>query len=226
MKGKNYLFTYVSALVIGILLLIYHDKAQLYNSVVIAIGALIALPSLILLIIEVARGKRKPAEGEIITRSKRAEKAASNWATIVTGLAGLILGIWMLCSPGFFIKAIIYTLGGILILVGIVQISAIYSAARPVRPIALWFIIPVLTLIAGLVIILMGPDKVSAAAGLIAGISLVVYAANGFAAAGREAKVVADLDKAVGETPEKIESAEKSEDSESKSENTDSEAEK
>ncbi|MDE6810815.1 MAG: DUF308 domain-containing protein [Muribaculaceae bacterium] len=203
MKGKNYLLTYVSALVIGILLLIYHDKAQLYNSVVIAIGALIALPSLILLIIEIVRSSKKSDVNT--TRSERAEKEAANWATIVTGLAGLALGIWMLCSPAFFIRAIIYTLGGILILVGIVQISAIYSAARPVRPIALWFIIPVLTLIAGLIIVLMGPEKVSSVAGLIAGISLVVYAANGFAAAGREAKVVADLHEEVDDEPKKIE---------------------
>lgn len=193
MKGKNYLFTYVSALVIGILLLIYHDKDQLYNSLVIVIGILIALPSLVLLLVELFRSRKPREDSE--TRGQRAECAMANWSTIIAGIAGLALGIWMLCSPAFFIKAIIYTLGSILILGGLLQIIAIYTAASPVRPVMLWFVIPVLTLIAGLVIIQMGPDKVSAAAGLIAGIALVVYAANGFASAGREAKLEEDFQK-------------------------------
>ncbi|MBD5175862.1 MAG: DUF308 domain-containing protein [Bacteroides sp.] len=189
MKGRNFVITYVSALVIGILLLIYHDRAELYNSVVIAIGALIAIPSLILVLMELFRKRQpadsaEPAEGKLV----KSQSVATNWATLIAGIAGLALGIWMLCSPAFFIKAIIYTLGAILVLVGIVQIVAVYSAARPLRPLMLWFIIPVLTLCAGVVIILLGPDKISAAAGLVAGISLVVYAANGFAAAGREAQ--------------------------------------
>lgn len=206
MRGRNFIITYVSALVIGILLLIYHDKAELYNTVVIAIGALIALPSLILVLMELFR--RKPSEEEKATESKSAKTQAyaTNWATLIAGFAGLALGIWMLCSPGFFIKAIIYTLGAILVLVGIVQIVAIYSAARPLRPLMLWFVIPVLTLCAGAVVIILGPEKVSAAAGLVAGISLVVYAANGFASAGREAQENHDSAKAIeSASSEKVE---------------------
>lgn len=185
MKGKNYLIAYVSAIVIGILLLIFHDRPQLYQTLVIAIGALIAVPSLVLILVELFHKKKKRRKEPSTT--EKAEESATNWASLIAGVAGLVLGIWMLCNPAFFIKAIIYTLGAILILVGIVQIIAFYQAARPLKPLGFWFIIPVLSLIAGLVIILLGPEKVTSAAGLIAGIVLVVYAANGFAATGREA---------------------------------------
>lgn len=193
MKGKSYIFTYVSALVIGILLLIYHDRASLYNTVVIAIGALIAVPSLILLLIEIFR--RKPSHDEKASESRiaKTQDVATNWSTIVAGVAGLALGVWMLVNPAFFVKAIIYTLGALLMLGGIMQIAAIYTAARPIKPLILWFIVPVLTLVAGLIVILLGPDKIAAAAGLIAGICLVVYAANGFASIGREAKIADDM---------------------------------
>ncbi len=206
MKGRNYVITYVSALIIGILLLIYHDRATLYNTVVIAIGFLIAIPSLILVLMELFRSKPK-SDSEHDSKMAKTPKVATNWATIIAGIAGLALGIWMLCSPNFFIKAIIYTLGAILVLVGVVQIIAIYSASRPLKPLMLWFIIPVLTLVAGAVVIILGPEKVSAAAGLIAGISLVVYAANGFASAGREAQETKDFAEAGKGASEKSEEA-------------------
>lgn len=191
MKSKNYLITYLSALAIGILLLIYHQQQSLYQTIVIAIGALIAVPSLILLLTMLFR--KKPA---VSTAGLTAVTVASE----VAAAAGLALGIWMICSPAFFITAIIYTLGAILILVGVAQVTYIYEAARPIRPAMGWFIVPFLALLAGVVIILLGPDKVSSSAGLIAGIVLVVYAANGFASAGREAKLAEDKKLITSET--------------------------
>ena len=161
----------------------------------IAIGILVGLPSLVLVLMELFRKKPSDEARKAESRMVKTQAAATNWATLIAGIAGLALGIWMLCSPAFFIKAIIYTLGAILVLSGIMQIAAIYSASRPLKPLMLWFIIPVLTLIAGLVVILLGPEKVSALAGLITGIALVVYSANGFASAGREARETTMLER-------------------------------
>ncbi|MDE5653462.1 MAG: tetraspanin family protein [Muribaculaceae bacterium] len=191
MKGKNYLIAYFSALVIGILLLIYHNREQLYNSLVIAIGALVAIPSLVLMIMELCR--KRPADSA--SESAKAQYHATNWATVIVGIAGLVLGVWMVCSPAFFIKAIIYTLGAILILVGALQVVAIIQASRPLPPMAFWFVVPVICLIAGVVVVVLGPEKIASAAGLVAGICLVVYAANGFAATGREARETARIEK-------------------------------
>lgn len=180
MKGKNYILTYICGLVIGILLLIFHDREALYNTVVMIIGALIVAPSLILLITELARKKEFAGNAGYAMTLKL--------TSIIASVAGIAFGIWMLVHPAFFVKAIIYTLGVILMLGGILQIIAIYIAAKPLRPAIGWFIIPLLTLIVGGIIIILGPAKVSSAAGLITGITLVIYAANGLASAGREAK--------------------------------------
>lgn len=201
MKSKNYLITYLSALAIGILLLIYHQQESLYQTIVIAIGALIGLPSLVVLLTMLFR--KRPATATAGTN-------AVTIASEVASAAGLAFGIWMICSPQFFITAIIYTLGAILVLVGIAQITFVYEAARPLRPAIGWFIVPFLTLLAGVIIILLGPAKVSSYAGLITGIVLVVYAANGFASAGREAKLMDEETKMLEEkthpTPEQEDS--------------------
>lgn len=185
MKKTNYIIAYISALVIGVLLLIFHDSQSIYNSVVIAIGILVGIPSLVLFFTElcskVPQGKGAGMAGVV------------KWSSVIAALVGVALALWMICSPGFFVRAIIYTLGAILILVGIFQMVAIYQSARPLHPSALWFIVPTIALVAGVVIILLGPGKITAFAGLITGIVLVVYAVNGFAATGREAKLANDI---------------------------------
>ncbi|MDE7343533.1 MAG: DUF308 domain-containing protein [Muribaculaceae bacterium] len=178
MKSKNYVITYLSALAIGILLLVYYQQQALYHTIVIVIGALIAIPSLVLLLTMLLR--RRPA-------GQTSGASAIVVATEVASAVGLAFGIWMICSPTFFITAIIYTLGAILILVGVAQVCYVNQAARPLRPAFGWFVVPLLTLIAGVVLIVLGPTRVSACAGLVTGIALVIYAANGFASAGREA---------------------------------------
>ena len=149
MKSRNYVITYLSALAIGILLLIFHQQSAIYQTIVIVIGALIAVPSLVLLLTMLLR--RKP---EVSTTGTSAVRVASE----VASAAGIAFGIWMMCSPQFFVTAIIYTLGAILILVGVAQMTYVYEAARPLRPAIGWFIVPVLTLLAGGVIIILGPD--------------------------------------------------------------------
>lgn len=192
MKSKNYVITYLSTLAIGILLLIYHQQQSLYQTIVVVIGALVAAPSLVLLLTMLFRHR---PEGGASAGSK-----AITVATELASAAGVAFGIWMMCSPQFFITAIIYTLGAILMLVGLAQICYIYQAARPYRAAAAWFIVPLIALAAGIILVIMGPDKVASAAGLITGIVLVVYAANGFASAGREARLQHDMQKLGQET--------------------------
>lgn len=187
MKIGNYIVSYVSALVIGILLLIFHDQPTLYNTVVIVIGALIAIPALILLIANLF-SKTKEGKGA-------GYASAVKWITVAISAVGMALGLWMVCNPGFFINIIIYVLGAILLIAGILQMFSIYQAARPMHPAMFWFIVPIISIAAGLVIICLGPEKVVHFAGLVTGIVLVIYAVNGFASAGREAKLKRDIER-------------------------------
>ena len=128
MKGRTYLFSYLSALVIGILLLVFHESSGLFEGVVIAMGILIIIPSAIMLIAGFLR--------KVTTASK--------WYGVIASVAGLVFGIWMLCMPSFFINASIYTLGILLILAGVAGILFVINAARPASVNYLWMIVPVL----------------------------------------------------------------------------------
>ena len=217
MKSKNYVITYLSALVTGILLLIFHDDSELYASLVRAIGALIAIPSLVLLCTMLFGKKKEGAYNGVVV-------VAAEIAAVV----GIAFGIWLLVSPGMFIKALIYVLGALLIAVGIAQISFVHTQAKPSSAAPGWFVVPSLTLIAGVVLIILGPEKVASMAGLITGIVLVVYAANGFASAGREAKLRHDVENSMARAEEIVagEAEEKASEAATEEKRTEKEAEK
>lgn len=177
MKERTYLFTYLSALIIGILLLVFHADEKLYNGVIIAMGVLIGLPSLTMLISYLL--PKKNENGEVRPRP---------WYGIIASAAALGLGVWMVSNPDFFMSVSIYTLGAILILAGGAGVIFIVMAARPAPIQFYWLIVPIISLAAGLVVIILGPAKVAHSAALITGIVLVVYSVNGFTSLFREGK--------------------------------------
>lgn len=175
MKKQASLITYVCALVIGIILLVLNEKVDLLKGVVIAMGIAITVPSAMMFLSSFV-GKKD----EYGVRTYPA------WYTIVVACAGLVLGIWMLCMPSFFVAVSVYTLGVGLVLVGIAQLIFIYNASRPFGPNPWWYCVPVLVITGGLIICFIGPDPVETWATITTGILLIVYAVNGVAALGRE----------------------------------------
>lgn len=183
MKKQASLITYIAALVIGIILLVLNEKVNILEGVVIAMGVVITIPSALLLISTFVG--RKTPDGQ---------KIYPAWYTIVVAIAGLVLGIWMLCNHQFFSHIAVYTLGVGLVLVGIAQIIFIASAASPyggANP--WWYCVPILAIVGGLIICFIGPKGVNTWATLTTGIILIVYAVNGVAALGREHAVEKEL---------------------------------
>ena len=178
MKKPASFITYLAALVIGVILLSLHDKVQLIDGIVIAIGILILVPSALML-----------ASSFMGNKDKNGGKSFPAWYTIVVACAGLVLGIWMIVMPGFFNNAMVYTLGVVLILVGAAQIVFVTIAARPYGVNVIWYIVPVLVVAGGFIICFLGPKGDNTWACLTTGILLVIYAANGLASFGREYKL-------------------------------------
>lgn len=178
MKKSASLITYISALVIGILLLALHEKVELVKGMVIAMGVLITIPSAIMFFSSFI--SKKNVDGSV---------SYPAWYTVVVACAGLVLGIWMLVMPGAFESWMVYTLGVILILVGAAQIVFFYNASRPFGANPLWYCVPVLAIAGGFIIIFLGPIGMNTWATIVAGVTLIVYAVNGISAWGRERKV-------------------------------------
>ena len=178
MKKTASLITYLSACVIGIILLALHEQVALFKGIVIAMGILITVPSAIMFFASFA--SKKNPDGTLTYPA---------WYTIVVACAGLVLGIWMLVMPSFFEFAMIYTLGVVLILVGMAQLVFIFNASRPFGANPLWYCIPVLTIAGGFIVIFIGPKGMNSWATIVTGIILIVYAINGIGAWGRERRV-------------------------------------
>lgn len=175
MKQLTNVFTYLAAIAIGVLLLIFHAAASMLSWIVIVIGIVILVPSLFMLV--------KSFFGP---KNEEGKRPAPLWYLIVVCVAGLALGLWMLINPEFFIRITVYTLAAVLILSGIAGIVFVVQASRPGKANKWWYLIPVATIVGGLVLIFLGATAVGQIANLVTGILLVVYGVNGFAALGRE----------------------------------------
>lgn len=186
MKTKPYLLTYLSTLIAGILLLVFTGQTDIFRWIVIIIGILLAVPSLWLIISSSIgrRGSAKPKGADIEQDVEQdVEQAASRGRSIfvtICGICGLVFGVILLCMSNFFAHYIVYTLGVLLIICGLAQI--VYMAAiSALMGINRWFyLMPWLTLIAGVVVIFLGPDGVGSIITWLAGVLLVAYSFNGF----------------------------------------------
>lgn len=155
MKMMNFsMMRCVSAIAIGILLMVWPEAAILY--LVIAIGAMFFLPSLFSLIGYFTKGRQMGMYFPIVS------------------LGSLLFGLWLMVSPAFFVGILMYVLGAVLVFAGIAQIASLISVrSHSVVPFG-YFVMPVLILLAGLVVLL-NPFAAAAIPFIILGVSSTVY---------------------------------------------------
>ena len=168
MKANNWV-TALIVMIVGILLVVWHQRIDVLNWIVIAVGLMLIIPGLYSFISARVRKGGK-------TKEQVEYSAASS--TIVASLGAIALGIWMLVTPGFFVGLLAYIFGAILVLYGIFHIVFIGFWSKPyVLP--FWFyIIPVLMIIAGVVILCTSVRTINSAVVLITGIALICSSVN------------------------------------------------
>ena len=155
MKMMNYgMMRCVSAIVIGVLLMVWPEAAILYF--VIAIGVMFFLPSLFSLVGYFMKGHQAGMYFPVIS------------------LGSLLFGLWLMVSPAFFVGILMYVLGAVLVFAGISQIVTLLSA-RSHSAVALgYFVMPVLILLAGWVV-LFNPFAAATIPFFILGVSSTIY---------------------------------------------------
>jgi len=106
------------------------------------------------------------------TRSKDDPATPSSFP--LEGAGSILLGIWLVVMPTFFINILMYILGGLLVLAGIQQIVSLISVRK--WSIVPWgfYIIPVLILAVGIVI-LVYPFQTAANTFIIFGVASIIY---------------------------------------------------
>lgn len=148
------LFRILTATILGLLMVFYPEDAG--NYFVMVIGALFMIPSIISLATVVA------AKGRGFTLP-------------VLSVGSLLFGFWMIVSPAFFSTLLIYVLGFLLVIGGVVQLNMYMVSRALVRVSPFYYISSVLILLAGLVA-LFNPSGMQRTAFLIIGCTSLYYA--------------------------------------------------
>ena len=149
MKSNNWL-TALIVMLVGILLIVWHQRVDVLNWIVLAVGIMLIVPGLYSCISALVR----------------------------KSLGAIALGVWMVVSPAFFVGLLAYIFGAILILYGIFHIIVVAVWSRPFILPWWFYLIPVLMIIAGVVILCTDVRTINSAVVLITGIALVASSVN------------------------------------------------
>lgn len=158
MKGLSFSFLrIICALIIGLVLVMFPDRAGEYF--IITIGVVFLIPSLISII------------GYLVQNAEVKKRFP------IEGVGSLLFGLLLIIMAGFFSKFLTIVLGFILVMGGVQQISSLAAARRWMPVPGAFYIVPVLILIAGL-IALFNPTGAQKTAFIIIGVTSLVYAAS------------------------------------------------
>lgn len=163
MKSTTNWLTSLIVLVVGILLIVWHTRVDILSWIIMAVGTMLIIPSLYSLIAALVRKSSNRREGD----------HSAPTSTIVASIGALVLGIWMLVAPGFFVGVLAFIFGGLLVLFGIFHILVVSVWSKPYILPWYFYILPVLLIIAGVVILCSDVRTLNDAVVLITGISFV-----------------------------------------------------
>ncbi|MDR1004102.1 MAG: DUF308 domain-containing protein [Prevotellaceae bacterium] len=158
MKAISYsLLRAIAALALGLVLVMFPAQAGSY--LVITIGLVFLIPSLVSILSHFS-----------------AKKEIRRFFPIV-GIGGALFGLWLVIMPEFFADLLTLLLGFVLLMAGVWQIASLLSARRWTSVPGIFYLIPSLIMIAGLVALL-NPMGVRATAFIVIGVASLVYAVS------------------------------------------------
>lgn len=194
MRKIIYALAYLIALVAGICLLVFNHQAveesqPVLRYVMMGVGIVFIIPGLIFLIASLR--PRRDANGMIVGRP---------WFSTATAIISLVWGVLLLCMPSGLLGNLNISLGISLIIVALAQIVWIVKGRRANGAPAWLYIIPLLTMAAGVWVMLLktdyqSPGEEHSIGSIIAGAALVLWGINGFLSLPRRKKTAADIEK-------------------------------
>ena len=169
MNGKSWL-SIVATAIAGVLLIVFFNHGEILSWIVVVFGVCLIVPAVYNIVL--AMRSPKPTDSGV------EERGGSRGATIVASLAAIALGIWMLCSPGFFVGLIVYLFGAGLLIYGIYEMVWAGWLARPFRMPLIFYLVPFLMIVGGVVILCTSVRTMNNVMMLITGILLLCIAIN------------------------------------------------
>lgn len=169
MNNKSFIYTYLFTLIGGVLLIILHNRGQIWEalSIVLGIGFLVL-------------GILSLLSAVFISSKARAVGAKRSPALIIVSGASFILGLLMVIAPKFFVDYLVYAMGVLLVLCGVIQLCNFMPNMRGLGFSGFFLAAPVACLATGILIFVIGAEKIRDVLALVTGIVLVIYSLNGF----------------------------------------------
>lgn len=169
---QSSIFRAICAIVVGALLVKYRDQTVTWMTIVA--GAIFFVSGLISCITYFA-AKRKSTDSDIDIYDAQGNLIVQSKPTFpIVGLGSLILGAILALLPNAFVDGLTYVLAAILILGAVNQFFNLAVATRFAHIGLVWWIVPALILIIGIIAIIK-PSAFASAPLLIIGWCLMVY---------------------------------------------------
>lgn len=169
MNNKSFIYTYLFTLIAGVLLIVLHGREKIFEGMCIILGIGFLVLGILSLLSAVF----------ISDKARQAGIKRSPVLIIVSG-ASFILGLLMVMAPAFFVNYLIYAMGALLVLCGVIQLCNFMPDIRTLG-LSGWFLTaPVLSIGFGVAVFVIGAEKILNVLALVTGIVLVVYSINGF----------------------------------------------
>lgn len=193
MKKAIYFICYVIAILVGMCMLIFNHDANIADNktlhyVFMGLGIIFILPGLFILLATL-RPKRDE-NGAIIARSI---------PSTVTGIISMVWGVLLLVMPYGIFGSLNVSLGVSLIIVGVAQIIWIGKESSQNGSPFWLYIIPILTVAAGVGVLILKKDYQDPGAEMqtgciISGITILLWGINGFLSLPRRIKTEKDIE--------------------------------
>ena len=163
-------FRAICAIIIGVLLIMYPDNTV--TGITIAIGVLF-LVSGVISILTYIQARRHVSDYKIYDAEGRLLSGQQPTFPLV-GIGSCILGLVLAITPTTFVSALIYIIGIMLVLGALNQFIALIAGRRYGRISPLYWIMPILTLLAGLYAMIKPIEPLKTAM-IILGWTMLVY---------------------------------------------------
>lgn len=149
----------VFAIVLGLILILWPEATITY--LVMTIGILFILPGIVATVSYFSRPKDEFGKRPIFP---------------IEAAGSILLGVWLVSMPGFFVNILMYVLGAILVVAGLHQLISLISVRKWASVPFGFYLMPSLTFIAG-IMILAYPFGAAANTFVIFGIASLYYGA-------------------------------------------------
>lgn len=166
MNSKNLTYTGIITLILGIVLIFM--KGAAISAVVMVVGVFFLIAAVMNLVMAFRKDTANP------------------FVSTLTAIGAIVLGLWLLFDPNGFTAILVYVFAGLMILAGLYHICMLAFGFKDTKFPVAFYIMPILLVVAGAVIMIIGSERMMNAIVLVTGIALVVYAVCNFLEAAGE----------------------------------------